>query len=437
VRTIKNLFKKPFIRHNVIFFIGSTTVSILNYLYYPILSRLLKPPDFGEVQTLVSIFTQITIFLSVLGLVTVNVVTNARDDKKRNEIVLELEKLALIISIFALIIAAILILPIQRFLNFASPLPIMVTFLALLIGVPITFRAAFLRGKQDFASVSISSIVAALSKLALSTGFVYLGLRTFGAITGLVFSQIIALIYTGLKARAAGLDHLTKLKPAFPDLKLIAPELRYALLVLAVSLSTTVIFSIDVIAAKHFFPPQEAGLYAGISTIARIIYYIAGPVFIVMLSFVKLDNSAQQNYRLLFASLAMMVALGGAILLTFTVQPIPIIKILIGTQYIAHSNLLPLLSLAMLGLSIVTLVYSYYMALRRYTIGLLSIIGLGFTTIMLTLRHQELTNIVEALLYTSILMLLMVPVWLFATRIRSRFSPVLKAQLEQQGETVA
>jgi O-antigen/teichoic acid export membrane protein len=51
--------RKDLLWHNGIFFVGSLVASVLNYLYYPVLGRMLHPAAFGESQTLVSMFLQV------------------------------------------------------------------------------------------------------------------------------------------------------------------------------------------------------------------------------------------------------------------------------------------------------------------------------------------------------------------------------------------
>lgn len=65
-----------FLRHNAIYMVGSLSVAALNYLFYPVLGRMLSPADFGEVQALTSLFTQAAIFLTILTYVTVHVTVN-------------------------------------------------------------------------------------------------------------------------------------------------------------------------------------------------------------------------------------------------------------------------------------------------------------------------------------------------------------------------
>ena len=83
MRTIvRPLSTSAFLRHNAIFFVGAVAVGALNYLYYPILGRMLNIESFGEVQTLVSLFVQLQIFLTVMSQVTVNVVANYEDEDR-------------------------------------------------------------------------------------------------------------------------------------------------------------------------------------------------------------------------------------------------------------------------------------------------------------------------------------------------------------------
>ncbi len=112
-----------FLRQNAVFFLGAVCVGVLNYAYYPIISRLLNVQAYGEVQTLVSLFLQLLIFLTVLSQVTVNVVANYEDELRKQQVVYELEKLALFVSIGLFIIAAAFSWKIKSFFHFQSVWP--------------------------------------------------------------------------------------------------------------------------------------------------------------------------------------------------------------------------------------------------------------------------------------------------------------------------
>jgi len=397
---IQSLRGSAFLRNNAIVFIGSIATGALNYLYYPILGRLLDPSPFGEVQTLVSLFVQIVIFLSVLGLLTVNIVANQDNSPQAQRTVFELEKLALAIS-GVMLLASVLLAPIlQRFFNFESSLPFIILALSVVVSVPATFRMAYLRGKQLFGLNSIASIIGAAAKLALSALFIVIGWGTTGAILGLVVAQLISFVYSAVRARQHGFG--PSLKQDFwrmPDLKILVPELRYAGLVLVGSLAVTAFYSIDIIAVKHWFDGHTAGLYAGIATVARIIFFLTGSVAMALMPSIKLNSPAHENRQILLKSLYLLVAIGGAALLIFAIAPNLVIKLLMGHEYLPYANLLGRLSLVIFIVSLLNLFITYYMALRRYAIALIAIIGLAVTCGLVGIHHDSLRAVVDSMLY--------------------------------------
>lgn len=411
-RLILQLRNSEFLRHNAIFFVGSVAISTLNYLYYPVIGRLLSPSHFGEVQTLVSLFLQLAIFLTVLGNLTVTIVANHGDEPQGQQTMLELEKLALIVSVFGLV-ATIAAGPLlQRFFNFDSILPFIALSLAIVVSVPATFRSSYLRGKKKFGLTSIAGLVAAVTKLLFSVILIVAGFGTVGAIMGLVLAQAASFIYAAIKARQLGFN--PSLRSNFfrlPDMKLIVPELKYAGLVLVCSLTITVLYSVDIIAAKHYFDAHTAGLYAGISTIGRIILFLTGSIALVLLPSIKLSNKPKENVAILRKSFYLTMLIGGLALLVFCTAPELIISILMGGEYLAYANLLPRLSIVLFLVSLLNLIMLYFMALRHYAIAFIAIIGLVVTCAMVGMHHDSLQAIVDSVLYGALVLAALLGAW--------------------------
>jgi O-antigen/teichoic acid export membrane protein len=406
ISKLDHLKKNDFIRHNAVMFAGSISVGALNYLYYPIIGRAVSTAQFGEVQALVSLFLQITLVLGVSNDVTVNIVANTGDEEKRNQMVYEFERLVTLLMTIIVIFAFIAIKPIDNFLHIVSPLPVIILGVSLIIAASASQRSAFLRGINAFGSLSISQVISASGKLVASLIFVLAGFGTAGAIGGLVVSQILTVVYLFRITHKNGLrkgknDKLFRL----PSMSLVRPELSFALLVLIVSIVTTVFFSIDVVLVKHYFPAKMAGQYAGVATIARIIYFLTGSVATVLLSAVQLKAPLKTNRKLFLRSLGLTAILGGFALLVFGLLPRLCIKILIGSRYLPLAGLLPKLGLTLFVISIVNLVFSYDVALRRWSIAIISIIGMVTTGYLVAIWHQSPSQIVNALLVGSLLLL--------------------------------
>jgi len=420
-RLILQIRQSEFLRHNAIFFIGSVAIGALNYVYYPVLGRLLDPVPFGEVQTLVALFLQLAIFLSVLSNLTVNIIANSDNQIAARKTMLELEKLALLVSLIGFVLAVFAAPLLQKFFNFDSFAPFIVLALAIVVSVPPVFRTAYLRGKKYFGLTSIVGLVAAAAKLFFSALFIYLGFGTVGAIAGLVLAQLASFVYASVKAKQLGFDQsLMRQLYKRPDMRLVVPELRYAGLVLVCSLTITALYSVDIVAVKHYFDAHTAGLYAGISTVARIIFFLTASIAQVLLPSVKISATASENQAALRKSAYLTCAIGGCALLAFWAMPQTIIHILMGQQYDMYATLLPRLGLVIFIVSLLNLVLLYFMALRRYAIAFVAFAGLLVTCGLVVANHGSLTAVVNSMLYGSLALAAMLLTWVVVDKTKNR-----------------
>jgi O-antigen/teichoic acid export membrane protein len=410
---IDRILRSEFVRHNAIYLAAAVVVGGLNYLYYPVLGRLMDPVAFGEIQTLVSLFLQATAYLTVMGLVTVHIVANRSGSRGTNYLLSELEKLATLIGLAVLVLTLILSPLITRYFQFESGTPFALLAVALVVTVPYIIRSSYVNGKKLFGLNATSSIVGAGGKLLLSAGFVALGFGVVGAIGGIVVAQVIALVVAASFAKKHGfVDTLRQQVVRLPNLRLLAPELKYAGLVLVGSLSITILYSMDIIIVKHYFDPHTAGLYASVATVARILFFLTVPVSQVLMPSVKLQAKPRDNTLVLIKSGVLVTAITSVIVVCFWAAPKFIVTLLMGSTYQEYAHLLPRLGLAIGVISALNLITTYYMALRVYAIGALAASGVVATSILMHYRHGSLEEVVTSLLYGSLLTAGIYVVWI-------------------------
>jgi O-antigen/teichoic acid export membrane protein len=416
MKILHTLKQSNFLRHNAVFFFGSVAVGALNYAYYPILGRLMSPAEFGEIQVLVSLFLQFTIFLNVLGMITINITANYDSTAKAHRMIYELEKLAVFIAMAILVFTIIAGGFLAQALQFDSSAPFIALALALVVSIPLTFRSAYARGQKKFGVASTSQLIGAGVKILFSAALVVAGLGVTGAIFGIVGAQLAAFIYAAWWATKLGL-----LRPKIsqygklPVLKSILPELKYSIFVFVGLLTITLMMSIDVILVKYYFDAETAGQYAGIATVARIIFFLAVPIAQVLMPMVKIKQSARQNGQLLAKSLVLTVLVCGSALVICLLFPEVILRTLMGGQYGELASLLPILSLVVFIISLVNLVVMYYLALRHKMIVLVGIIGFGVVVGLVLADHATVSSIVYNILLGSILTLVAAGLYVLTT----------------------
>jgi len=410
---LKKIINDDFLKNNIIFFIGSMAVAVLNYLYHPILGRMMSVEDFGEVQSLISLFMQLGVFIGVFNVITVNITANYEDNEERDAVISALRKISLYITgaLFLAIVA--MSAALRDFFQFSSFYPFVSLAFLLLTGVSFTFRKAFLQGISDFKAVSWAGIIFAGGKLVFAVALVYLGWRSLGAISGLLIAQLLALLYVYIKTKKnLDLDFFIKNKIA----AVVKAEYKYALLIFLSTAAITFLYTADVLMVKHWFSPEEAGLYSGIATIARIIFFATGSVSGVLLSAVKSKNAPGENRKILKKGLILISLIAGGGLLLFVLFSNFIINILIGSRYAVLAPLLGELSLLLTLVSLINLLFYYFLALRRTIIITASLAGPSIIFLLSFFRHESLIQIIHNYLIGSAVVLVVLFYGIFRKR---------------------
>jgi O-antigen/teichoic acid export membrane protein len=351
------------------------------------------------------LFLQATIFLNILAYVAVHVTVNSKDDAERNRTLLALEHITLLACVAAIVVCLPLLGLLQNFLQFDSVWPFVALLAAMLISVPLNMRMAFLRGRKQYLRSSLTDGIGSASKLVLSLGLVVAGLGSAGAAMGLALSQVISLgcgLWWGMQAGLTGIG----LRRSNLNLAVLRPQLRYAGAVFFATIGVTVVMSLDILAVKHYFPPEQAGLYAGMATVGRIIFFLTAPFTAVLLTMVNLRAPDAKNMLWLKGTLGLTLAIGGTAVLTLALGGDFIIKLLVGSKYLVYANLLPQLCVAMLLLGLANTLLMYQVALRRFIFSALPVAVTIFTLILVYVRHNEIAQVInDILIGSSVLML--------------------------------
>lgn len=399
VKLIKSLSDKrhdAFWRHNTIFFVGSMAIAALNYIYYPILSRIMTVQYFGELQLLLSLLNQTAIIVSAFNLVII-VTSGARHE--RSALIIEhLHRLALLIMALLMVILLAASPILQHFFKFGSVWPFVILGLSLIITVPLSFGTAFLQGRKRFYETSLAGSVQALFKIVLSVILVTVGFKTLGAIAGIVLAQIIAFLYVRRVASKFGYSERHWLRDPLPDWSVIKPELPFILAAAVMTIVTTMLYTGDIVAVKRFFSPDVAGQYAGITTVARIMFFATASISGVLIASVSHSAEPGENWHILRRSLKLVCGIGLPILIIFGLFPRLLVTILVGSRYGVLAHLLPLATVITFLSSVINLLFVYLLALRRLVVLPIALIG-GLTTLILVLiRHATVTQVLQSFL---------------------------------------
>lgn len=394
---LKRLFGDAFIRNNIVFFCGSMLVAFFNYLFYPVLGRLMKIGDFGDVQAFISLTLIAGVFAGILQNVITNVVSNGLDEESRKTVA-ALKKAGLFFSVVIAFLIAAFGSRFAAFFRLGEWQLGLVLSAVIVLGVSTAANQAIIQGTRDFKALSIAGLISSAGRLVFSSVLVFMGLGVLGATGGIVLAQAGALAYAVIYARTKlGFSGAGKVKIG----RNLAKELRYAFMVFAAMLSVTFMYSGDAIVVKKLFSAEAAGLYGGIATVGRIIFFAVGFVASVLFPSIKMNDERGENGRTLAKAALIAAAIGGAFSLTFTLFPGNIVDILVGSRYGGYAHLLPSVGLFLLLLSFANLLFFYLLALRDRFVYMAAIAGPLVTIILCAVNRATVDAIVADFLAGS------------------------------------
>jgi len=173
--------------------------------------------------------------------------------------------------------------------------------------------------------------------------------------------------------------------------------------------------NIDVIMIKHFFTLEDAGIYAAISTVGKIILYVTSPIVSVMFPMISEKRmKGEKHYRLFIYSILITLVGGIAIEGLYIVMPGFVMKVLYGQAYVSLYHLLPEVGLFMLSYTMVNIVVNYYLSIKNFIFVWAFALIIALQIILISLWHPSILAVVRTLASTTLLFfIIMMAYYLF------------------------
>ena len=410
------------LKQNIIFFIGTMAAAALNYLFYPVVGRILPPNQFGEVQVVIALSVQAASIFSIVRLIVVREVANADEATAialTHRVQSYMRQISVILAGIGLLAAPLL----AKSLQYRSVTPMILLVALVVLAVIRSPIDGYLRGRQYFSQSALADFANAGFKLILAALFALIGFGVKGVLIGVIVASLASYLFEVFAAYRAGFSRTHSASKE----RLTVPVIKFALKSLAsvglASMSITILVGMDTVLAKRYFSPDTAGLYSGISIISNILFYATISVTGVLFSSVKRKQSEAANRRILYYSAGLVTLAGVVGLIIFAAVPNLIIKILLGERYLPLAHVLPYAGAAMLALSLTNLLMMYCIALDTKGVGVVSFAGTLVVVICVLISHSSIEKLAVSFCIGNLLMLIIATVWMVTKHSRPQAKP--------------
>ncbi len=262
---VNNFVKHPIIAGSAVLVVGSMAANVVNLIYQVGMGKILEPADYGILLSLYSILYILSIVPTSSSVSIVKFISSAKNEKERSGIYHSVKKLVFRVATVGTLFVVLFSPFIAKFLNINDVFSVVLTAGVFFFLLTTLVNQSSLQGILKFMGVVLPNFVSAFAKLILGVIFIFLGLSVRGAMLAVVIGAGFAYL---LSVKMID-GHFQKESKTNLNLDKF---IKYSGPVLLQAFAFTSLFTLDVILVKHFFSPYEAGIYATVSTLGKIVY---------------------------------------------------------------------------------------------------------------------------------------------------------------------
>ncbi|WP_452600342.1 oligosaccharide flippase family protein [Pontimicrobium sp. MEBiC01747] len=411
--TINTKILKQTITPEHVFMLSVLVVNGGNYLYNLILGRLLGPEAFADAAVLITFLLVLSFMAMTFQLVTAKFSVLFEADAFTS-FISRMYRNAVIVGLLLGIATIVFSKQLQELFNTATS----TLFVVFGFGVPLYFlmsvnRGVF-QGKKAFKSLSITYQTEMLSRLLITLGLLYF--LDIPSSTAVAIGILVSLGFGLLSFKMKNFK-ITTIKATY-NTKLVR---NFFAITAFYELTQIIINNSDILLVKHYFDAYDAGLYAALALIGRIVYFIAWMFVMLLLpTVVQLKKEGKATAPILLKYVGYISAIASVIILGCALCPKLVISLLFGEDYLIMSPLLWQYALAT-GLFAVSNIFAYYyLSLDRYIPVVLSgVFGLLQVGLIMVF-HNSLAEVVTMQIVAMVLLLIVQLAFFFLDYFRIR-----------------
>jgi O-antigen/teichoic acid export membrane protein len=390
---LKNTISHPLIAGSGIVVIGGLTANLFNFFFNIYMSRSLPVSEYGLLASIISLIGMPGVAITAIVPIVVSFAgeyfANKEIDKVRG-LYIKLTKFILIISAIFFVSFLLITPEIKSFFHIKSSQILILTDITIVVCFIGVINTAFIQAKMKFTYLAIMNVFGTFIKLISAFLFVKLGLSAFGGVISVFLAMIAPYLISFFPLKFI-FNKKVKI-PHIENKKLFAFGIPSVLIFLGLNS----IISTDIILVKHFFTPESAGVYAGLSLVGRIIFFISAPIAGVMFPIVVQKFNKKEKYtNTFFLSLLLVLLPAIALTVFYTLFPnFAILFFLKNAHYLQAKSLLPYFALFITFYSLLNIISNFYLSIKKTQIAYPIIAGAILQIILICLFHQSYSEII-------------------------------------------
>lgn len=366
---IQKLKSNTFVWNSIILFSGTMLVNVLNYLFHFAVGRLVTAPVYGEIESLISLLTIVSVPAGAIGIIATKYSAKMKlsGDKGGSYAVFRyLNKHIFFFGLPLLLIAFALTPVIKNFLNIESSVPLFFVWVLMFLSFLGAVSNGILSGWQKFTAINAVGVWGALVKFILGVTLIKLGFLVNGAVGSFLVAGAVSYGVSLLCLR-----FIFETKSA-PDTNQVIQDIDTQTIKQSVFptfigiFAITLLGNVDMIFAKHALDPVVSGEYSALSIVARTIFFVTSVIASVLFAMTSGESQkSQASVRTFKQAVLLTLLIGCGSVVFFFFFPTFVLSIFFGAKYLSVAYFLVWFALMAAFYSLANLFVQYLLSLHQ------------------------------------------------------------------------
>jgi len=375
----------------------STVLSAgMNFMYNVHVAQKLGPSEFGHVATALTLLLLSTSVMLSFQIVCAKFVARNETSSAKAGVFHALMSRAWKVSILVGLGLVLLSKPLTRFLHFPSVWIVVLMAVAIAFYIPVGVKRGGFQGTCSFPLLATNFTLESAVKLILAFALVW-KFGAIGAVVAIAASEVAAFV-------------LPRVDPMLrqPGTDFVRAGSREGVQAIVFFVGQAIIMNIDLLLVKHYFPSYEAGQYAAVALVGRVLFYASWAVIHAMFPIAAQNGEGKPSRAVLAVPLALVGSIFLGFLVVLSIAPGTVMKTLFGPGFEQAEPLLALYATGTAAYAIAVVLMAYEMAHRIANTGWLQIVFACLLITGIALFHHSLRQVIVVLITLMCALLLAV-----------------------------
>ena len=387
--------------------LATLVVNAANYGLNLLLARWLGPDGFADANVLATVVMLVSFLATGIQLATAKAVAGSTEHE-----VIQIQTWVRRIVVGMLILSILSLPLVTSYLKLESYQPLLIIYLGLPFYFLMSIGRGVAQGREKFVVLGWSYLVEMISRVSFTLTpllFSYFaGYAIHLVAIGFLLSFMITYYY--LRGFILAGNSISK----GSDRTLV----KFMLLTMTYEFSQIIINNADIMMVKHYFLTTEAGAYASLTLLGRIVFFLT--VIIVTVLFPKvvaLHKEGLPHGHLLQYALTIVLALSGGMVLFMFLFGDMIVLFTFGEDYLSTADYLWKYTIATGLFACANVIVYYFLSIEKYIPVILSLTMGLLQIIFITFYHDNFEQVIAVQVICMAVLLALLMGYQFINRI--------------------